>query len=1081
MLRPAIFIGCGGSGTKAVRYVRDAVQRRLDHRGWEGGIPDAWQFIGLDTLAIQEDPTEIPEMPAADFLSISGTYVRYSDLYEALIRKYSTEGPVPKSRPLCGWLPDPRTAKIPLKTAAGQNRGIGRAAGLLSLEGAVLDRLSEAFLSTAAGGPQLHEVATCLGVESELGGATPEPLVVVVSSMAGGTGAGVVLDVVDLVRACDPRGGYPALVLFTNDIFDVTNSGSMAANSLGLMSEMLAAYWSKPGEIESPLRTKAVTEPGVGPHAVFFVGRYSYSGADLGDTAEVYRATGEALSTWVADGVVQEQIQDFVKGNWQRLAKDNHGGYPFAREQLSGAASSFGAAKITVGRDRFSLWAERLLARQVLESLSEGHLRLSPLSDRSADDPEKEQIETLGRHYADRIHRGATSGGNAARGFPSAAEHFAAAKAVRNVRDQVVEALQFPAGQEAPGDQWERRLKAEGGRLADEWAAKADVPPDGQWCHKMVEATCRATSAVAALSSLSVAAAALSHVAEKINPAEVNSIRTTAAKAEEAYKTEVKRGLDAVRVDSQLRGDSDEVRSAAESIAQGVAQRWRAKRLEHAADTMEAAGEQVFGAVRRAVQAAQQEVGQALDEDSVKAWPSSINDLSGRYLPSTVEFPLELHDNWPALLSDLCGEARIDGVPYGNLTTDALRYRLIAGDSDMAPLVRPGEHHRWQPGQHADVVCDAGEDDIEKRVHEWTRRPGERFNRTVSEGLRSYLAEEDGTGRKRADHPLRMMNFREQLGNAKQAADPLVWIDDALYGMTNSESLEPFKTVCSQFPFGEGHPARKAARDVLGTDASYSASVQDSSSVLVSSYVNHPIYPMAVRSFAGPVAEALQNSGGPEERSSKFWMWSRGRTLEAFVPLPREALEAMASGFAVARLCGYITAVPTAAIRITASSDGEREFPWPLLTILEDWDDLLAALLESFCLTFGMVGGAGMGVYDSYERLYDLGQPTRHGRITPDLSQLLATGDPPHPTVAEETPKATGGSVAERRRAALGYLDANLGRFRTHEKMDRHMVRRIDGSAEPGAMTTELAPIFLRCYGDLRDLIAGKQQTGSVT
>ena len=115
---------------------------------------------------------------------------------------------------------------------------------------------------------------------------------------------------------------------------------------------------------------------------------------------------------------------------------------------------------------------------------------------------------------------------------------------------------------------------------------------------------------------------------------------------------------------------------------------------------------------------------------------------------------MEHHDKWPDLLGDLCGEARIDGVPYGNRTTDALRYRLIAGDSDMAPLVRPGEHHRWQPGQHADVVCDAGEDDIEERVQEWTRRPGERFNRTVSEGLRSIpRSRRTETGRKRDDHP----------------------------------------------------------------------------------------------------------------------------------------------------------------------------------------------------------------------------------------------------------------------------------------------------------------------------------------
>jgi len=265
---------------------------------------------------------------------------------------------------------------------------------------------------------------------------------------------------------------------------------------------------------------------------VFLVGRYSYSGTNLGDTAEVYRASGEALSTWVVDDVVQEQIHNFINVNWSDSAKRNHGGYPFAKEHLSGAVSSFGAAKITVGRDRFSFWAERLLARQVLESLSEGHLRLSPLADRSADDPEKEQIETLGRHYADRIHRGATAGGDAARGYPPAAESFAAPEAVRRVRDQVMDALQFPPGQQGPGEHWEQLLKAQGGHLADEWAAKADTPPDGQWCHGMVEATCRATSAVAAISSLSVAVAALSHVAEQLNPAEVNRIRTAAANAD---------------------------------------------------------------------------------------------------------------------------------------------------------------------------------------------------------------------------------------------------------------------------------------------------------------------------------------------------------------------------------------------------------------------------------------------------------------------------------------------------------------------------------------------------------------------
>ena len=69
MLRPVIMIGCGGSGQKAVRYVRDSVRRHLEHKGWEGGFPKSWQFIGIDTLTTQEDPN-IPFLPNNDYLSI---------------------------------------------------------------------------------------------------------------------------------------------------------------------------------------------------------------------------------------------------------------------------------------------------------------------------------------------------------------------------------------------------------------------------------------------------------------------------------------------------------------------------------------------------------------------------------------------------------------------------------------------------------------------------------------------------------------------------------------------------------------------------------------------------------------------------------------------------------------------------------------------------------------------------------------------------------------------------------------------------------------------------------------------------
>ncbi|MCY4421810.1 MAG: hypothetical protein OXC06_01935 [Acidimicrobiaceae bacterium] len=1086
MLRPVIFIGCGGSGTKAVRYVRDAVRRRLEHRGWDRGMPEAWQFIGLDTLTVQESPTEIPTIPEADFLSLSATFDSYRGLCNALTASH----PIGRrdARLLCGWLPDPRAVNVPLKDGAGQNRGIGRAAGLLSLEGALLGRLRTAFQRAAAGGPLLREVGTYLGVEAEVGGDAAAPLVTVCSSMAGGTGAGVVLDVIDLVQACDPAGRHPALLLFTNDIFDLPDSRPMAANSLGLMSEMLAAYWSEPGEIESPLRTQAVLDPGAGPHSIFLVGRYSHSGADLGDTVEVYRAAGEALSTWVVEATVQEDIHNFINVNWRNSANDNKGGYPFGREHQFGAVSSFGAAKVTVGRDRFSLWAEHLLAREVLESLSRGHLRLSRFAERARDDTEQELIDKAGRRHAEDIHQGKHSGpaspDRQTRGCASAPEAFAPDDELREVRAQVRAALEFPAGQRATGDRWRDLLKHRGAEQADEWEREAESRQDRDhdWCQAMLAATCRSVSEVAALSSLDVAAATLGHVIDEILPAEVNTIRKQAQSDDRQYRQRVEAALEELSAQGgDLPGDSPQVREGADGVAQGVAFRWRALRLRAAAEAVEAAADQVFGAIRRAVLAARAEVGIALGEDDVKGWPTDVGDIAKRYLPSTVELPLEKHDAWSELIGELSAEAGRGRVPCGNRSTDPLRYRLIAGDDQMDPLVRPGGHHRWQPGQHADVVCHAGAHDVEERVQHWTRRPGGKFSRVVGEGLRSYLGETDpDTGERRIDHARRMEVFREQLGNAKQAADPLMRIDLDLYEPTHTASLEPFLTVCSQFPFGEGHPAEEAARAIIG-DASYRASIQDAPSVLISSYIENPVYPMAVRSFTEPVAKALQETPEPSNRSSGLWMWRRGRTLEAFVPVPRETLRAMISGFAVARLCGYITSDPTAPIRITAAA-AEAAFPWPLLTTLRDYDDLLAALLEGFSLTFGTVGSDGIEVYEGYRRLYDLGLPSLRGRIHDDLQQLLESGEPPHPTVGDEVPKVVGTGPQERRAAAVRYLDDNLDYFRQHhpDKMSEHMMRGIDGSAESGAMTTELAPIYLDCYRALRDLLAGRPQTGSV-
>ena len=214
-----------------------------------------------------------------------------------------------------GWLPDPSKASFPLSKGAGQTRAIGRAAALDAFPRSVVEPLQMAFRDIRGSRAELDSVTRALGYEisGDREASSQDPLVVVCTSIGGGTGAGISLDVIDMVRAIDISGSHPVLVLFANDIFDIDTKDALAANSLAFLSEMMAAYWSENNEILNPMRIVRTSQtPGAGPHSVFLLSREQHGGASFGSTSEVYLAAGEVLSTWVVSEVVQEQIVNFL-------------------------------------------------------------------------------------------------------------------------------------------------------------------------------------------------------------------------------------------------------------------------------------------------------------------------------------------------------------------------------------------------------------------------------------------------------------------------------------------------------------------------------------------------------------------------------------------------------------------------------------------------------------------------------------------------------------------------------------------------------------------------------------------------
>ena len=57
MLRPLLIIGVGGSGGKTIRSMKQALERKFTSVRYPHGIPQAWQFLQVDTTY---DGTEFP-------------------------------------------------------------------------------------------------------------------------------------------------------------------------------------------------------------------------------------------------------------------------------------------------------------------------------------------------------------------------------------------------------------------------------------------------------------------------------------------------------------------------------------------------------------------------------------------------------------------------------------------------------------------------------------------------------------------------------------------------------------------------------------------------------------------------------------------------------------------------------------------------------------------------------------------------------------------------------------------------------------------------------------------------------------
>jgi hypothetical protein len=131
MLRPFLLVGVGGSGGKTLRAIRQGLKAKLQQDGWDEGIPEAWQFLHVDSPSSQ-DGLEFPAplLPREDYISLVPSGVNYATVYQSIRGKTDGKFVTDVEKPL----PSDREVTVPIALGAGAYRAIGRTIAVAALD-----------------------------------------------------------------------------------------------------------------------------------------------------------------------------------------------------------------------------------------------------------------------------------------------------------------------------------------------------------------------------------------------------------------------------------------------------------------------------------------------------------------------------------------------------------------------------------------------------------------------------------------------------------------------------------------------------------------------------------------------------------------------------------------------------------------------------------------------------------------------------------------------------------------------------------------------------------------------------------
>ncbi|BBZ36010.1 tubulin-like doman-containing protein [Mycolicibacterium confluentis] len=1011
-MRRFLVVGCGGSGGATLSFMMDQLRSELHAAGIDKLLP-GWQFVHIDVpSAAESGPEGLANVPAqgGSYIGCGPQGSSYSILDGALSQRLVAENSLDT---IATWAPrNPQEVTNPISAGAGQYRAIGRMI--------TLSKASEIHARLQSAWDALFRVETISAMASAdvpgMGRFDPNepPLVLVVSSMAGGAGASMALDIcrlLTLVTGLDPK--LMGVFMVTPDIFESLPESArigVRANALAMLGEIVASQSGAAREHDVRLLRALGQQHGEGepiPFArVFPVGRYI--GADrtqFGDGSQyaVYRGLARGLAALMMSGRASDQFVSYDLGNTASPEGDRDLlGWGIATWDVL-PWGTYGFSSLSMGRDRYAEYAAQRLARSAVDKLLFGHMQ--PGNPASSTEQLDSLLSSQWTAHCTELRLPASVSDEQTRvgilgnwigagAFPPEAVNAT----VNGLIDRQLRGyLPNPQGMNA--EQWtpifRQALHNRRGELARA-CAEAAYAMAYAWHNEFADRLERMVGVAVANLGLPYARELVDKLRRYIDDALAPGIAQLGSMGPPDIVAVPPQVDAALRSLHGVMTNADQVLGTAlDGFRASVRRQLFADAAARIADIMRVMGPELLAPLRESLGEAMillekaradppSDVGLArLSTDQYSAWPADADELvpprfaeanNEVLLISSAAFKARYETDLPKAVAGANAMIPLRGAIDEAAASVILGlWRTSGGYSAPGGLIT--RTATWvtralgtDPETGRARVPSMAQFDVHTRTHELLRRarlyverPGEAFEEFCKVSLRDFVA---GVGASESELANRRRDIATKFAEALSLARPLASVNDQALQRVHPGKQVEYRYKFSDVPF-LGQPVAEALAEVLRANPridqasrdNYDRSLSDEDNVTrVDIFGSYPNYsPLAFDSVLKPAAQQWSQIAGPGRKG--FWRWRRSRPLSASLPMTDDERRVMTAGWFLGQLLGRIQIPASPYAEPVRIFDGETstwvDFPNPLLTPPSDFlapYDWLPAVLESILL-----------------------------------------------------------------------------------------------------------------------------------